>query len=90
MLDPAAYPGALAAAVKERRDELDLTQQQLASRLGLDRRRVHDIEKVVHIIRVDTLARLANALDTTPTALSSRAEILLADAARVPPGPEDA
>ena len=75
--------------MRERRGELALSQTDLAGRLGLDRRRVHDIENVVHIIRVDTLARLANALDTTPSALTLRAEIIVADALRISPGPED-
>jgi transcriptional regulator with XRE-family HTH domain len=65
---PAAVPMGpamerLARALKARRAELGLTQTDLATRAQVSRSRVQTIEAMSHAATLDTLDRLAEALD---------------------------
>jgi len=65
---PAAVPMGpamerLARALKARRAELGLTQTDLATRARISRSRVQTIETMTHAATLDTLDRLAEALD---------------------------
>ncbi len=63
----------LARNLRKRRTELGLTQAELAARLGMSQPSLSTLEKGTYAARLDTLDRLAEALDTTP------AELLTAD-----------
>ncbi len=65
----------LARALKARRAELGFTQTDLATRAQVSRSRVQSIEAMQHAVTVDTLDRLAEALDCdVAELLGSRAE----------------
>lgn len=53
----------VAKAVRARRDALGLTQTDLAARAGISRSKVQSIEAMAHATTLDTLDRLAEALD---------------------------
>ena len=55
--------------IVRRRKELALTQAALAIRLGVAQPWVAQIESGVRTPAIDTIARFANALQTTPDAL---------------------
>lgn len=57
--------------VRHRRMELGLTQAQLAEKLRVDQGYVSDIERGRRRPNLNRLAPLAEALDTTPSALLS-------------------
>lgn len=57
--------------LQSRRTELGLTQVSLAKRAGLPQPHISAIERGVMVPTLATLARLAEALDTTPSALLS-------------------
>ena len=60
----------LAKRIKQRRRQLRMTQEGLASKTGLDYKYVQRIEgKNPPAVRVDTIARIAKALETTPSKL---------------------
>lgn len=59
--------------VKQRRTELGLTQTDVAVRIGVDAGYVSDIERGRRKPNLSRLAPLADALDTTPSALISSA-----------------
>jgi transcriptional regulator with XRE-family HTH domain len=54
---------AVAAAIRERRKELKLTQQQVADRLGISQQVIARIESGASNMTVATLARIADALE---------------------------
>jgi transcriptional regulator with XRE-family HTH domain len=56
---------AIAEAVKARRAELGLSQEEIAERAGLDRTYVSGVERQRRNITIETLARLAAALSLT-------------------------
>jgi transcriptional regulator with XRE-family HTH domain len=59
--------------LRARRIELGMTQAQLASSAGVEQTYISDLESGKKRPLIDTLAPLANALDTTPSALLSSA-----------------
>lgn len=52
-------------AVRERRLELGLTQEQLAYSCGLNRSYITDVERGARNLSITNVARLVHALDTT-------------------------
>ena len=54
---------AFGAAVRERRRLLHLSQQQLATRAGIDRKTVTRVETAVGTLTMERMWRLADALD---------------------------
>lgn len=65
----ADYRRILAENVKAARDLLDLSQEELADEAKIDRTYISGIERGKRNPSVDLLARLAEALKTTPAAL---------------------
>lgn len=69
MNDKKAIP--LGEAIRRRREELGLTQDQLAVRLGYkSRSTINKIEKGINDVTQSKLLSFAQALDTTPGALT--------------------
>lgn len=66
--------GALAEVISRMRQKRKLTQAELAERTELTRPYVSDVERGLRNITVDTLARFAGALETTPSALLKMSE----------------
>ena len=54
----------IALNLREKRDELELTQEELATKCGMYRQSIGKIESGEVDIRVSTLERIANALGT--------------------------
>lgn len=73
---PAApnFQRALGAAVKDRRLELGLTQEQLSLRAGLHQRWISNVETGVRNPSYASLRRLADGLGLTTSELIRRAE----------------
>jgi transcriptional regulator with XRE-family HTH domain len=75
---------ATAEVLRERRNELDLSQEELSSRSGLHRTYISDIELGKRNISLLNLARLAGALGLSASELlqkaQERAVVLLANA----------
>lgn len=65
---------ALGRAVKARRDELGLTQEQLALRGGLQQKWISNVETGKRDLMYSSLRRLAPVLDLTTAQLIERAE----------------
>ncbi|MFG6412713.1 helix-turn-helix domain-containing protein [Roseateles sp. DC23W] len=65
---------ALGAALKERRNELGLTQEDVAGAAGIDRPYVTLIESARKQPTISVLWRLAVALDLTPSEFAGRIE----------------
>lgn len=53
----------LGTAIKQRRQELDISQEDLAARAGLNRTYIGDIERGARNVAFLNLVRLARALD---------------------------
>lgn len=66
---------AFGAAVRERREELDLSQEELGFRSGLDRTYVSGIERGVRNPTLKIVGRLAKALGTRASKLLAAAEM---------------
>jgi transcriptional regulator with XRE-family HTH domain len=66
----------LGAAIRERRRFLNMTQQELAKRTGLNRSHLSLIEGGEHYPNRSTFSSLAQALNTTPDWLIWQSEIL--------------
>jgi transcriptional regulator with XRE-family HTH domain len=64
----------LGRAVKARRDELGLTQEQLALRGGLQQKWISNVETGKRDLMYSSLRRLAPVLDLTTAELIERAE----------------
>lgn len=71
-----AFQTALGAAVKARREELELTQEQLALRSELHQRWISNVETGKRNPSYASLRRLAASLDLTTSELIARAEAL--------------
>lgn len=67
---------ALGAAVKGRRQELGLTQEQLALKSGLHQRWISNVETGKRNPSYESLRRLAASLDLATSELIQRAESL--------------
>ena len=68
---------AFGTAVRARREELGLSQEALGYKAKVHRTYVSDIERGARNPTVRVIWKLANALDTTPSALFERAEGVL-------------
>lgn len=79
--DAAGFLRALGAALRERREELQLTQEALALRTGVPQRRIWEIEAGEGNPTARTLVRLVAGLDAPCSALIARAEQLLPERA---------
>jgi transcriptional regulator with XRE-family HTH domain len=71
-----AYQAALGLAVKARRRELDVTQEQLANDTDLHQRWISNVETGKRNPSYGSLRRLAAGLDLTTSQLIGRAEAL--------------
>lgn len=56
----------IGSLIKKRRKELGLTQEQLASNLGLKQSQIYYYEKGIYNIRIDLLFRFAEELEVSP------------------------
>lgn len=70
----AAYLAALGQAVRRHREDLDLSQEEFAFEVELDRTYISGIERGVRNPTVATLLRITKALGVTPGALLRTAE----------------
>jgi transcriptional regulator with XRE-family HTH domain len=66
----------IAANVRRRRAELGLTQEQLGEAAGISYRYMQDIERGRKNITVETLVRMARALNARPFQLMRAARLL--------------
>ena len=73
-LDPEKYNQLLAIAVKTKRKELDLTQEKLGELAGIHRTHIGFIEQSSRNTTIETLCRIAIAMNTTPSELLLLAE----------------
>lgn len=69
-----AFQAALGLAVKARRDELELTQEQLAQDAGLHQRWISNVENGKRNPSYGSLRRLAAGLGLSASELLARAE----------------
>jgi hypothetical protein len=69
---------ALGIALRERRDELQLTQEALSLRTGVPQRRIWELEAGAGNPTARTLLRLVSGLDMPCSELIARAERLVA------------
>jgi len=75
-----AFQVALGLAVKARRQELDLTQEQLANDTELHQRWISNVETGKRNPSYGSLRRLASGLELSASQLISRAEQIESDA----------
>ena len=80
--DPAALNRAYGRAVRERREELDLSQEELSFRSELDRTYISGIERGVRNPTIRSMCRIAGALSVLPSRLVASAERMAALQAR--------
>lgn len=59
----------IGSRIRERRNELNMSQLQLSTLVGTSSKAIYDYEMGNHIPRADTLERIADALETTSDAL---------------------
>jgi transcriptional regulator with XRE-family HTH domain len=79
MLASTAFQDALGAAVAARRQELGLTQEQLANDSGLHQRWISNVETGKRNPSYSSLRRLAAGLELTASELLARAEQIEGD-----------
>lgn len=72
--DAPSFQQALGVAVRERRDQLQITQEQLALRSGLHQRWISNVETGKRNPSYGSLKRLASGLDLAASDLVARAE----------------
>jgi transcriptional regulator with XRE-family HTH domain len=65
----------LAANMKRLRKTSGLSQEELASRAGIDRTYVSALERRVYAASIDLVARLAEALEVEPDVLLRRPQL---------------
>lgn len=80
--DPATLNRAYGRAVRERREELDLSQEELSFRSELDRTYISGIERGVRNPTLRTMSRIAAALGAPLSVLVRAAERLAVTASR--------
>jgi transcriptional regulator with XRE-family HTH domain len=73
---------ALGAVLRERRRELGLSQQQLATIASISQRRVWEWEQGRRNAGIETLRKYVEHMDLPLIAAIARADVLLADEAR--------
>lgn len=66
-------------AIREARERVPMSQVALAKRLECTRQRVHKIEQGEHAPQMETLVKIAAALNTTPEELLKNALEKMAD-----------
>ena len=79
MPDSTRFLRALGIALRERREELKLTQEAVSLRTGVPQRRIWELEAGVGNPTARTLLRLVSGLDLPCSQLIARAERLAAD-----------
>jgi transcriptional regulator with XRE-family HTH domain len=75
---------ALADVLEKRRQEVGISQEELAKRAGISRTYLSDIERGLRNISVNTLTRLSRALDVTASTLLARAEVASVKVQEIP------
>jgi transcriptional regulator with XRE-family HTH domain len=65
----------LAKVLERRRQEVGISQEELAKRAGISRTYLSDIERGLRNISVTTLTKLAHAMNTTASTLLAKAEL---------------
>jgi DNA-binding XRE family transcriptional regulator len=78
VLDTTEFLRALGVALRERRDELQLTQEAVSLRTGVPQRRIWELEAGAGNPTARTLLRLVAGLDAPCSQLIARAEQLAA------------
>jgi hypothetical protein len=78
--DTIRFLRALGIALRERREELQLTQEALSLRTGVPQRRIWELEAGAGNPTARTLLRLVSGLDLPCSQLIARAERLAAEA----------
>jgi DNA-binding XRE family transcriptional regulator len=78
--DATRFLRALGVALRERREELQLTQEAVSLRTGVPQRRIWELEAGEGNPTARTLLRLVSGLDVPCSRLIARAEQLAADA----------
>jgi transcriptional regulator with XRE-family HTH domain len=76
--DTASFLRALGIALRERREELQLTQEAVSLRTGVPQRRIWELEAGAGNPTARTLLRLVSGLDAPCSQLIARAERLAA------------
>ena len=76
---------AFGEAVREKRFELGLSQEELANAAQIERSHMGKIERGQHLPNLALILRLASALKTSPGGLVDLAAAHLADGAEGPP-----
>lgn len=64
----------MAAAIRQRREEIGLSQEAMASSAGVHRTYASSIERAKVTISIDVAERIAKSLDITLSELCKRAE----------------
>jgi transcriptional regulator with XRE-family HTH domain len=77
--DATSFLRALGVALRERREELQLTQEAVSLRTGVPQRRVWELEAGVGNPTARTLLRLVSGLDAPCSEVIARAERLAAE-----------
>jgi len=77
--DAAHFLRALGVALRERREELQLTQEAVSLRTGLPQRRIWELEAGAGNPTARTLLRVVSGLDVPCSALIARAERLASE-----------
>ena len=80
MPDTTRFLCALGVALRERREELQLTQEAVSLRTGVPQRRIWELEAGVGNPTARTLLRLVAGLDAPCSTVIARAEQLAAEA----------
>lgn len=79
VLDTTRFLRALGVALRERREELQLTQEAVSLRTGVPQRRIWELEAGAGNPTARTLLRLVSGLDTPCSQMIARAERLAAE-----------
>jgi DNA-binding XRE family transcriptional regulator len=84
--DATSFLRSLGRALRERREELALTQEAVSLRTGVPQRRIWELEAGIGNPTARTLLRLVSGLDLPCSALFARAEALAAEPVAEPGG----
>lgn len=79
-LDPGDFRIALGAVLRERREELGMSQSAMAESLDIRPSRIWEWENGRHVLRWDRLFLVCGVLRITPTEIVARAETRTRDA----------
>jgi DNA-binding transcriptional regulator YiaG len=79
VLDTTHFLRALGVALRERREQLELTQEAVSLRTGVPQRRIWELEAGAGNPTARTLLRLVSGLEAPCSQLIARAEQLVAD-----------